>query len=66
MDEVSYDDESGENRRKIRRIIEKRTSQKVHSDNHSSEGNKIRFRERRQSGKQVKNIFGSIPYAYTA
>ncbi|MBR0533959.1 MAG: hypothetical protein IJK19_04635 [Bacteroidales bacterium] len=64
--ELSYNEEYGDTRRKVRRIIEKRVCQNLHNKKPNLEGNDMRFRERRQSAKQVKRICGRIPYAFSA
>ncbi len=64
--ELSYNEEAGETRRKVRRIIEKRVCQQLHDRMPNLKGNDMRYRERRQSAKQVKSICGRIPYAYSA
>ena len=64
--ELSYQGEDGETRRKVRRIIEKRVCQKLHNQMDNFAGNDLRYRERRQSAKQVKRICGRIPYAFLA
>ena len=64
--ELSYQEEDGETRRKVRRIIEKRVCQKLHNQVDNLVGNDLRYRERRQSAKQVKRICGRIPYAFSA
>lgn len=64
--ELSYKEEDGDTRRKVRRIIEKRVCQKLHSQMGNLDGNKMRYRERRQSAKHVKRICGRIPYAFSA
>lgn len=64
--ELSYKEEYGYARRKVRRIIEKRVCQKLNNQMDNLDGNKMRFKERRQSGKYVKRICGSIPYAFSA
>lgn len=64
--ELSYQEEDGDTRHKVRRIIEKRVCQKLHNQMDNFTGNDLRFRERRQSAKQVKRICGRIPYAFSA
>lgn len=64
--ELSYQEEDGKTRRKVRRIIEKRVCQKLHNQMGNLSGNELRFRERRQSAKQVKRICGRISYAFSA
>ena len=64
--ELSYKEEDGETRRKVRRIIEKRVCQKLHNQMDNHDGNDMRYRERRQSAKYVKRICGRIPYAFSA
>lgn len=64
--ELTYQEEDGETRRKVRRIIEKRVCQKLHKQMDNLGSNDIRYRERRQSAKYVKRICGSIPYAFSA
>ena len=66
ISELSYEDDDGDTRRKVRRIIEKRVCQRIHNETEYFDGNKTRFRERRQSSKQVQRICGRIPYAYSA
>ena len=64
--DLSYKEEDGDTRRKVRRIIEKRVCQKLHNQMDNLDGNDIRYRERRQSAKYVKRICGKIPYAFSA
>lgn len=64
--ELSYKEEDGDTRRKVRRIIEKRVCQKLHNQTDNLDGNDMRYRERRQSAKYVKRICGRIPYAFSA
>lgn len=64
--ELSYKEEAGDTRRKVRRIIEKRVCQKLHNQMDIFDGNHMRYKERRQSAKYVKRICGSIPYAEKA
>ena len=64
--ELSYMEEDGDTRRKVRRIIEKRVCQKLHSQMDDHNSNNMRYRERRQSAKYVKRICGRIPYAFSA
>lgn len=64
--ELSYQEEDGDTRRKVRRIIEKRVCQRLHNHENNFRGNEMRFRERRQSAKQVNRICGRIPYAFSA
>lgn len=64
--ELSYKEEEGDTRRKVRRIIEKRVCQKLHNQMDNLDGNDMRYRERRQSAKYVKRICGRNPYAFSA
>lgn len=55
--------QSGENRRKVRRIIEKRVSQELYRGNRraSAADNYGRFNERRRVSNHIRNIYGGYP-----
>lgn len=64
MKGVNYSLETGETRRKVRRIIEKRVCQGIHSSAREYYGNEARARERKITSKQTKRICGYIPYSF--
>lgn len=55
--------QSGENRRKVRRIIEKRVSQNLYRNSRraSAADNYGRFNERRRVSNHIRNIYGGYP-----
>ena len=53
--------ETGETRRKIRRIIEKRVCQDMHRKGKHSFDNWSRFNGKRRVSNQMRNIFGDVP-----
>lgn len=55
--------QSGENRHKVRRIIEKRVSQDLYRGNRraSVADNYGRFNERRRVSNHIRNIYGGYP-----
>lgn len=58
--------ESGETRRKVRRIIEKRVCQEMHRKGKSSASNWGRYQGKRRVANQFKNIFGGYPSSMVA
>lgn len=63
---VNYLEESSETRSKVRRIIEKRVCQKLHTGASGFEGNMLRYRERHLSSRQASRSCGPMPYAFSA
>lgn len=53
--------ESGETRRKVRRIVEKRVCQDMYARCKHPYSNYNRYTERRRVSNHMKNIFGRIP-----
>ena len=53
--------ESGETRRKVRRIVEKRVCQDLNARWRHSGSNDRRYVERRRVSNQMRNIYGKVP-----
>jgi len=58
--------QSGETRRKVRRIVEKRVCQEMHRKGKAVVDNWSRLHGKRRTSNQMKNIFGSMPSTIAA
>jgi len=58
--------ESGETRRKVRRIIEKRVCQDMHRKGRKEDSNYSRYHGKRRVSNQFKNIYGAVPAGFAA
>ena len=66
LGEVDIFVESGETRRKVRRIIEKRVCQEMHRKGRTVTDNYSRYHGKRRVSNQFKNIYGGIPGCFAA
>lgn len=64
LGEVDIFIESGDVRRKVRRIIEKRVCQEMHKCGKIGNGNKFRYKSKRIVSNQFKNIYGGVPVGF--
>jgi len=58
--------ESGDTRRKVRRIIEKRVAQRMHRKGKCYFDNYTRYNSKRRVANHFKNIFGESPTHFAA
>ena len=61
VEDVDIFIETGDIRRKVRRIVEKRVCQNFHKQGCCHTTNSVRYKTRRRVSNHMKNIFGGIP-----